>query len=138
MKIRDRKMRWLWVAVSALMVFVSVTRLSVVTSQAEETDDKNKKKEVKYELDPEVKEWLDQGNSIPGSVKYASLSGSTHLWEVDSTDISDAKVELIGNDERRIVGGIELRDWLRCQRFYGEKMAQDPVKFKRPGGTVEF
>lgn len=87
-----------------------------------------------------MKAWLDDGKSIPSEAKYASHGNSDHLWEIDDTDISDGKVELIANDEKRILAGIALRDWLKTQSFYGEKLG-DPdnkIEFIRPGKKKAF
>ncbi|MCR5748102.1 MAG: hypothetical protein K6G03_10375 [Lachnospiraceae bacterium] len=97
--------------------------------------------EDKYKLNDEVKEWLDAGNSIPGEVKYSTLASTSHLWAIDSNDISDGKVILSGNGgEERELYGLGLKDWLKTQFFYGDKLGQDDnrIKFKRPKKTKAF
>ena len=100
---------------------------------------KTDEKKDPYELDKQVKEWLDAGNGIPGDAKYATLMGTTHLWEIDSTDISDGKVELKGLNEKRLVYGLELKNWLKTQFFYGDNFQSDEnrKKFVRPGSKKE-
>ncbi len=94
-----------------------------------------------YKLDREVQEWLDAGNSIPANAKYATLSSSSHLWALDSTDISDGKVELYGlGDEVRVLSGIAMRDWLKTQTFYGENLGEkdNKIEFIRPKKKKAF
>ncbi len=123
-------------------LFGSISAASAFAADNNNSDDKNKKKdEIDYTLDKEVKEWLDEGNSIPSEVKYSTLGSSSHLWMLDDTDVSDGKVELTGNgDEKTILAGIALRDWLKTQSFYGEKLG-DPdnkIEFKRPKKSKPF
>mgnify|MGYP007069885312 CR=1 FL=1 len=97
--------------------------------------------ETTYKLDREVQEWLDAGNSIPANAKYATLSSSSHLWALDSTDISDGKVELYGlGDEVRVLSGIAMRDWLKTQTFYGENLGEknNKIEFIRPKKKKAF
>ena len=130
--------RFLAAAVCGIMMM----GMTVTAFAADNTDNKDnsKKDEIDYTLDKQVKAWLDDGKSIPSEAKYASLGNSDHLWEIDDTDISDGKVELIANDEKRILAGIALRDWLKTQSFYGEKLG-DPdnkIEFIRPGKKKAF
>lgn len=132
-------LRLLVVAICSVMM---IGMMTVTAFAADNTDNKDnsKKDEIDYTLDKQVKAWLDDGKSIPSEAKYASLGNSDHLWEIDDTDISDGKVELIANDEKRILAGIALRDWLKTQSFYGEKLG-DPdnkIEFIRPGKKKAF
>ena len=110
---------------------------------AETTDTANAASDdaTTYKLDREVQEWLDAGNSIPANAKYATLSSSSHLWALDSTDISDGKVELYGlGDEVRVLSGIAMRDWLKTQTFYGENLGEkdNKIEFIRPKKKKAF
>ena len=127
---------------AAAVCGIMMMGMTVTAFAADNTDNKDnsKKDEIDYTLDKQVKAWLDDGKSIPSEAKYASLGNSDHLWEIDDTDISDGKVELIANDEKRILAGIALRDWLKTQSFYGEKLG-DPdnkIEFIRPGKKKAF
>ena len=127
---------------AAAVCGIMMMGMTVTAFAADNTDNKDnsKKDEIDYTLDKQVKAWLDDGKSIPSGAKYASLGNSDHLWEIDDTDISDGKVELIANDEKRILAGIALRDWLKTQSFYGEKLG-DPdnkIEFIRPGKKKAF
>ena len=105
-----------------------------------QTQNKEKSEEELYKLDDEVKEWLDAGNSIPGDAKFATLSATSHLWKIDSTDISDGRVELTTDTESRTIYGIALKDWLKTQYFYGDNFGSDDnrKKFIRPQKSVAF
>lgn len=107
-------------------------------AEANKTDQTENDKDL-YKLDKEVQKWLDEGNSIPGEAKYATLSGTGHLWAIDSNDISDGKVELTGNDEVRELYGLSLKNWLKTQFFYGDQLGKDDnrKKFLRPGNRKE-
>lgn len=110
---------------------------------AETTDTTNAASDdaTTYKLDREVQEWLDAGNSIPANAKYATLSSSSHLWALDSTDLSDGKVELYGlGDEVRVLSGIAMRDWLKTQTFYGENLGEknNKIEFIRPRKKKAF
>ncbi len=127
---------------AAAVCGIMMMGMTVTAFAADNTDNKDnsKKDEIDYTLDKQVKAWLDDGKSIPSEAKYASLGNSDHLWEIDDTDISDGKVELIANDEKRVLAGIALRDWLKTQSFYGEKLG-DPdnkIEFIRPGKKKAF
>lgn len=117
--------------------------LLVMTAYAADdanTDGEKKKDEIDYTLNKDVKAWLDEGNSIPAEAKYATLGSSDHLWELDDTDVSDGKVELKANGETRILAGIALRDWLKTQSFYGEKLGEpdNKLEFIRPKKSKAF
>ncbi len=135
MNIKNRIKAWLLTACSIAVVALSVGSYCTPAYAADDQNtDKKDKNEIDYTLDKEVKEWLDEGNSIPAEAKYSTLSSTSHLWALDDTDISDGKVELIGNNESRILAGVALRDWLKTQSFYGEKLGEpdNKIKFKRP------
>lgn len=104
------------------------------------TDNKEKSDEELYKLDEEVQEWLDEGHSIPAEAKYASLSGTGHLWVIKDTDFSDGRIELEGNDETVILYGLKLKDWLKSQSFFGENLGQpnNKIKFIRPKKKKAF
>ena len=116
--------------------------LPVFAADGNNSDGTSKKDEIDYTLDKEVKEWLDEGNSIPAEAKFCTLSASSHMWEIDDTDVSDGKVELRSDDENdtRILAGIALRDWLKTQSFYGDKLGEkdNKIVFKRPRKTDPF
>ncbi|MCR5774468.1 MAG: hypothetical protein K6G42_05235, partial [Lachnospiraceae bacterium] len=114
-------------------------RASIVSGIAAVTTDKKQTEQVDV-VDKEVKEWLDEGHSIPAEVKYATLSGTGHLWELDSTDLSDGKVELIGNGEKCTISGNALRSWLKTQFFYKDDpgVEDSRVKFERPRKKKAF
>ena len=131
-------------AIVVLLVFALTCSLNIAICLADDntdnkTEDKNKTiekidKDTVFELDEEVKEWVDGGGAIPSEAKYATLSGTGHLWEIDSPDLSDGKVELIAGTESRYLAGLTLKEWLQTQRFYGEKLGErdNRIKFKRP------
>ncbi len=117
--------------------------MNTIIYAAETTDTANAASDdtTTYKLDREVQEWLDAGNSIPANAKYATLSSSSHLWALDSTDISDGKVELYGlGDEVRVLSGIAMRDWLKTQTFYGENLGEknNKIEFIRPKKKKAF
>ena len=126
--------------VTALFTAVSAGACLAADDAGKKTDEKDNSKIEKvdkdtvFELDDEVKEWVDGGGAIPAEAKYATLSGSGHLWEIDSPDLSDGKVELIAGTESRFLAGLTLKEWLKHQRFYGEKLGErdNRLKFKRP------
>ncbi len=126
-----------------LLLTASMMVLNVVPVAAADANTTNKEETDKdlYKLDKEVQKWLDEGNSIPGEAKYATLSGTGHLWAIDSNDISDGKVELTGNDEDevRVIYGLALKNWLKTQFFYGDQPGKDDnrKKFVRPGKKKE-
>ncbi len=126
-----------------LLLTASMMVLNVVPVAAADANTTNKEETDKdlYKLDKEVQKWLDEGNSIPGEAKYATLSGTGHLWAIDSNDISDGKVELTGNDEDdvRVIYGLALKNWLKTQFFYGDQLGKDDnrKKFVRPGKKKE-
>ena len=126
-----------------LLLTASMMVLNVVPVAAADANTTNKEETDKdlYKLDKEVQKWLDEGNSIPGEAKYATLSGTGHLWAIDSNDISDGKVELTGNDEDdvRVIYGLALKNWLKTQFFYGDQLGKDDnrKKFVRPGNKKE-
>lgn len=128
--------------VAAICSVMMIGMMTVTAFAADATDNKegSKKDEIDYTLDKQVKEWLDAGNSIPTEAKYASLGSSDHLWELDDTDISDGKVELTANEESRVLAGIALRDWLKTQSFFGEKLGEsdNKIEFIRPGKKKAF
>ena len=87
-----------------------------------------------------MQEWLDEGHGIPAEAKYASLSGTGHLWVIKDTDFSDGRIELEGNDETVILYGLKLKDWLKSQSFFGENLGQpnNKIKFIRPKKKKAF
>ena len=103
-------------------------------------DNKEQSEEELYKLDEEVQEWLDEGHGIPAEAKYASLSGTGHLWVIKDTDFSDGRIELEGNDETVILYGLKLKDWLKSQSFFGENLGQpnNKIKFIRPKKKKAF
>jgi len=134
-------------AAAVLAVTVLYLILSPVRGFAAETGkgtngtgDTKKEEEDPYKLDPEVKKWLDEGGSIPADAKYSTLATTSHLWMLDSTDISDGKVILKMGYEQREIYGMSLKNWLKTQRFYGDKFGEDGnIKtFKRPGKPKPF
>lgn len=131
LKKRLRKM--LITTICSIMAVGMLTTPALAADEADKKDDK-KKDEIDYTLDKEVQDWLNEGNSIPGDAKFATLKCTSHMWEIDSNDISDGKVVLTGNNETRELAGIALRDWLKTQYFYGDKLGQDDnrITFKRP------
>ena len=134
------------VLVTALFASIGAGACFAADDAGKKTDEKDNSKIEKvdkdtvFELDDEVKEWVDGGGAIPAEAKYATLSGSGHLWEIDSPDLSDGKVELIAGTESRFLAGLTLREWLKHQRFYGEKLGErdNRLKFKRPKGDKEI
>ncbi len=129
-----RKIRILIMAACSVMI-IGLMTIPAFAEDNTNKDDKKKKDEIDYTLDKEVQDWLNEGNGIPGEAKYATLKCTDHLWVIDSTDVSDGKVELTGNnDEKRILAGIALRDWLKTQFFYGDKLGKEDnrITFKRP------
>ncbi len=140
---KNRKLRGFLFAVCGMIVlglYGGAVSRPAFAAAVTDTEKKEDEKKDPYALDKEVKDWLDGGGGIPGEVKYATLSGTGHLWELDSTDISDGKVELIGVNEKRLVYGIELKNWLKNQFFYGDRLGEEDnrVKFKRPKKDYEF
>ncbi|MBQ7583473.1 MAG: hypothetical protein IJT24_02580 [Lachnospiraceae bacterium] len=133
------KIRILIMTACSVMFIGLMTIPAFAADDANKTDEK-KKDEIDYTLDKEVQDWLNEGNSIPGDAKYATLKCTSHLWMIDSTDISDGKVELTGNNETRILAGIALRDWLKTQSFYGDKLGEpdNKITFKRPQKDKPF
>lgn len=122
---------------------IMMAGLFVMTAYAADdakSEDEKKKNEIDYTLNKDVKAWLDAGNSIPSEAKYATLASSDHLWELDDTDVSDGKVELKANEETCILAGIALRDWLKTQSFYGEKLGEpdNKLEFVRPKKSKAF
>ena len=95
--------------------------------------------ETVYKLTDDVQKWLDEGGSIPVDAKYATLSASDHLWVIDDKDFSDGKIELsVNENEKKILSGIALKDWLDHQLFFGEGYGKDRVKFIRPSKKPAF
>jgi hypothetical protein len=97
-------------------------------------------KDTVFVLDDDVKAWVDGGGAIPSEAKYATLSGSGHLWEIDSPDLSDGKVELTTGTESHFLAGLDLKEWLNTQRFYKEDLGEknNRVRFKRPKSNKEI
>ena len=122
---------------AAALFFGYINTASVL---AAESTDKSKREVDRYELNDDVNEWLDAGNSILADVKYSTLASTDHLWMLDDTDISDGKVILSVGEESREICGIAMRDWLKTQYFYGENLGADDnrKKFIRPKKTVAF
>ena len=124
-----------------LLGFCSGMNTAIYAAETTDTTDTASGDATTYKLDREVQEWLDAGNSIPANAKYATLSSSSHLWALDSTDISDGKVELYGlGDEVRVLSGIAMRDWLKTQTFYGENLGEknNKIEFIRPKKKKAF
>lgn len=134
-----KKMKMFLLMILALAILGTAGSAALPCYAASEDTEKEGVKKDPYELDKQVKEWLDAGNGIPGDAKYATLQGTTHLWEIDSADISDGKVELSGVNEKRLVYGIELRTWLKTQFFYGDNFNNEDnrKKFVRPGSKKD-
>ncbi len=139
----DKRMRALLIAACGAVI-LGITGLinSTPCFAADNTssDDKEQSDEELYKLDDEVQEWLDEGHSIPSEAKYASLSGTGHLWVIKDTDFSDGRIELEGNDQTVILYGLKLKDWLKSQSFFGENFGKpdNKIKFIRPKKKKAF
>ncbi|MBQ9607046.1 MAG: hypothetical protein IJV16_07705 [Lachnospiraceae bacterium] len=136
-----KRIKGIILIICGIMIIGIYGRLNTVSCLAADNNTTNQENnEDKYKLNDDVKEWLDAGGGIPSDVKYATLSSTNHLWELDSTDISDGKVELKGNNETREIYGLALCDWLKTQFFYGDNFGSDNnrKKFVRPKKAVAF
>lgn len=120
---------------AVVLVFGRVSAVQGIAAEVTTTD--NKQNDL---FDREVKAWLDAGGSIPTDVKYATYSGTGHLWVLDSTDLSDGVVELSGNEGTITVSGNGLLNWLNSQFFYKETLGREDsrVKFVRPKKSKAF
>lgn len=153
---KDRSIKILLLIVCLFFIF-SLGTLSyssdglAADNDTEETDENGNKKKKKLEkidddtefkLDKEVQQWLDDGGSIPGEAKYCTYSGSSHLWVLDDTDLSDGKIKIIGDSREGAVyiAGNRLTTFLKTQFFYGENLGEEEnrIKFKRPRKDIEF
>jgi len=151
---KDRSIRLLLLHICSLFIISSYVLCFspdcyAAGNDTEETDDNGKKKKIEkidddteFKLDKEVQEWVDEGGSIPGEAKYCTYSGSSHLWVLADTDLSDGKIKLTGNSESEFIylAGNRLTTFLRTQFFYGENLgaADNRIKFKRPRKDIEF
>ena len=91
--LKERLKKILITTICSIMAVGMLTTPALAADEADKKDDK-KKDEIDYTLDKEVQDWLNEGNSIPGDAKFATLKCTSHMWEIDSNDISDGKVVL--------------------------------------------
>jgi hypothetical protein len=131
--------------VSVLLICAGVTCYAADDANKKSDEKDNSKiekidKDTEFVLDDDVQAWIDAGGAIPSNAKYASLSGSGHLWEIDSPDLKDGKVMLSAGTESQYLAGLTLKEWLNTQRFYGEKLGEknNRIKFKRPKSDKEI
>lgn len=153
---KDRSIKFLLILVCSFFVFsLGLLSYSSITLAAdndtEETDENGNKKKKKLEkidddtefkLEKEVQQWIDDGGSIPDEAKYCTYSGSSHLWVIEDTDLSDGKIKITGDSREGSVyiAGNRLTTFLKTQFFYKEDLgAEDSrIKFKRPRKDIEF
>ena len=70
--LKERLKKILITTICSIMAVGMLTTPALAADEADKKDDK-KKDEIDYTLDKEVQDWLNEGNSIPGDAKFATL-----------------------------------------------------------------